>query len=356
MTNQTILFTGGGTMGPVTPLIAVLRRMRAMHPDLSFAWAGTPNGPERAVVEAEDVSFYPIPVAKLPRYPSLSWLTWPVQYARAVFAARAIIKKESPVLVASAGGFTSVPVMKAAKRKKIPCVIHQLDAEPGLSNAAVARFCSSVTTSFAYETDPPFRNVTSERIATPCWITPAALPTRQEALQHFGLTDRKTLLVLGGGTGALTLNHAVWSLLDQLLEHVNVIHSTGKGKGDEAPKKTGYAVKEFFDQEMMKNAYGAADLVVSRAGMGSISELASLSKPAIFVPIPKSHQEMNVMRLPSAILEQGPRFEERLLEKVLSTLQDTETLEGMGKRLHDALPTDDGTQLAERWLKIIAPR
>jgi UDP-N-acetylglucosamine--N-acetylmuramyl-(pentapeptide) pyrophosphoryl-undecaprenol N-acetylglucosamine transferase len=99
--SQTILFVGGGTMGPVTPLVAVARAMKIRQPDLVMAWAGTPDGPERQVVEANGFVFYPIPVAKLPTYLSVRWLTWPFDYLRALFAARRVVKNVQPNLVAS---------------------------------------------------------------------------------------------------------------------------------------------------------------------------------------------------------------------------------------------------------------
>lgn len=350
---MTILFCGGGTMGPVTPLIAVLRRMREMRPDLRFAWAGTPDGPERAVVEAEGVPFYPIPVAKLARYPNVRWITWPLDYLKASREARRVVSAVRPSLVVSAGGFTSVPVIARAARRGTRCAIHQLDVEPGLSNKAVARRCASVTTSFPYG-NAPFPGVKTERVATPCRFAGVRVPTKIEAAKALGLDpDHPAILIVGGGTGAAAINEAVWSVLDDNLDLAHIIHLTGKGKSKRMHERQGYVMKDFLDEREMLNAYAAADVVVSRAGMGGLSDLACLKKAAIIVPIPGSHQERNAERMPYPIVPQGESFGERLLKETKRLLADADLRASLGERAHAALPTDDGTELATAWLALL---
>ncbi len=339
-------------MGPVTPLLAVWRQMKKRQPDLQAVWVGTPTGPERKVVEDEGITFHPLTIAKLARYPSLSWLTWPMDYVRAENQARTILKSTKPSLIASVGGFSAVPIMRAA-RKKVPGVIHQLDAEPGLSNRATAQLCASVTTSFAYEL-APFPGVKAERIATPSRFAATAVPSREDARRHFGLeTDKPTIFVTGGGTGSVALNEAIWKLQSTLVKDTQVIHLTGIAKGSESSKTSGYIQKEFFDETDMLAACAAADVVVSRAGMGTIADLACLSKAAIFVPIPNSHQERNVAKLPCAVVQQGKDFSSRLLQRIRDVLRDAPLRGDLGQNLHVALPTDDGSALAERWLGLL---
>lgn len=350
---MTILFVGGGTLGPVTPLIAVARRMKELRPNVTFAWAGTPDGPERRVVEAEGIPFYAVPVAKIPRQISIRWLTWPFAYLQAKSVSRSIIKKSAPSLVVSVGGFTAVPVMRAAKQQNIPCVIHQLDAEPGLSNKAVAAFASLVTTSFAYDV-PPFKGVTTQRAPTPSRFAGIRVPSREEAAASFGLQHEKPILfVVGGGTGATTLNEAIWKIKEEIILNVQIIHATGKGKAAVSVTEPGYVMREFLDEKEILNAYAAADLVVSRAGIGGISDLACLSKPAIFVPIPNNQQTLNVAKLPCAFIEQDSGFPEKLRDKIQFLLRDEEARKALGPKLHDAFPTDSGMALAQKWLGLL---
>ncbi|MFH1620927.1 MAG: glycosyltransferase [Patescibacteria group bacterium] len=350
---MTIAFCGGGTMGPVTPLIAVLRQMKKMNGDLKFIWIGTPGGPERQAVEAEGVNFFSIPVVKFPRYLSASWLSWPYKYLKAKAAAKKIIKDKRPDLIVSAGGFTGVPIMKVANSLGIPCVIHQLDAEPGLSNKSVTRLCASITTSYRYE-KPPFPGIKSECVPTPNRFTDREVPLRMQAVDFFGLDEsRPIIFVVGGGTGAAVLNEAVWSVMGELLKRTQIIHMTGKGK-DKKIKKPGYYCREFFNEKELLNAYAAADLVVSRAGIGGISDLAALSRPAIFVPIPDSHQEKNLEKLSVEKVDQRKDFAKNLTKKIFELLSEDAYRQDCGKRLHEDFPTDNGSMLAKRWLGLIS--
>lgn len=350
---MTILFCGGGSMGPVTPLLAVLRQIRKRRPEVMFAWAGTADGPERPVIEKEGIPFYVVPTAKLPRYLSLDLLHWPIDLMRANRASHGVLRRVQPSLVVSAGGFTATPIIRIAARRNIACAIHQLDKEPGLSNRLVARICRMVTTSFAYE-QRPFRSVSSERVPTPCRFFGVDVPSRDSASAFFGLdASRPIVLVTGGGTGALALNHAILNSLDVLLKKTQMIHLTGKGKLAGAMSRPGYVVSEFFDENQMLHAFAAADLVVTRAGIGALSELACLSKPALIVPIPDSQQETNASTLPTPVIYQRDAWVQRLSKYILDLLADDQRRMQIGRELHEALPTDDGSALAERWLKLL---
>ena len=297
-----IAFVGGGTLGPVTPLLAVLRTMKKNDSAMEYIWFGTAHGPERALIPP-DVRFYDIPVAKLPRYPSFAWMTFPFNYFAANYKARKILKKERPDIIVGAGGFTQVPVITSAHEQGIPSVIHQLDKVPGMSNQMIALKADSVTTSFAYEEGPFSEPVKSRRIATPVRFSKEDLISKEEAAKHFDLDPKKPItLIIGGGTGALSVNEAVVALLDELLGFTQVLHITGKGK-KVMNSRAGYAAIEFLEDDLIL-AYSAADLVVSRAGMGSISECVALEKPLILIPIMNSHQEKNAEQMEKG----GERF------------------------------------------------
>ncbi len=354
---MTILCCGGGTMGPVTPLLAVIRRMRNMRPDLTIAWAGTASGPERSIVEAEGIRFFEIPTVKIPRYISWSWLTWPFAYVTARKQSRRVLDEVCPTLIVSVGGFTAVPIMREGAHRGIPCAIHQLDFVVGLANRAVASSCRLVTTSFSYATSP-FRS-SSTRVATPCRFANSAVPSRESAIQSFGLDPKRPVIfVVGGGTGALAINRAIQEILDTELRTAQIIHLTGIGKmrlaSDQviAPK-FGYVVAEFFDEQQMLQAYAAADVVISRAGMGSISDLAALSKPTILVPIPNSHQEENAKQFSVPIVHQTEQFSKKVQTAITAVLKDASEREAIGKRMHETVVTDDGSALAEKWLALI---
>ena len=342
-----ILLCGGGTLGPVVPLLAVLRKMRVLRPDATFVWAGTPDGPERALVEKEYVPFCAIPVAKIPRYLTLRLAQWPFAYARARWAAEKLIAREQPDLVVSVGGFTSVPVIRAASKKGIPCAIHQLDFLPGLSNRAVARMCKSVTSSFRYEKPAFGWFVKCEQIPTPCRFGNIEVANAGKG--------RPVVLILGGGTGARAINESIDRCVDTLLPLANVIHSTGAGKIESRQNRPGYTVMESLNESSMLESYSAADVVVSRGGMGTLSELAALRKAAIVIPMPETHQEKNASALLEGIVivRQDAKAAKNMEQAILSLLKDPARRAALGEKLHELLPTDDGSALAEKWLNLV---
>ncbi len=347
-----ILFTGGGTLGPVTPLIAIWRQMKRLQPGCEAVWIGTEHGPERAIVEAEKIPFFSLPVAKFPRYASLEVLRFPLAYWKAAAQAKALLAQIQPDLVVSVGGYMGVPLIRQASKQGIPCAIHQLDAEPGLANRFVAKKCASVTTSFAYK-QPAFAGVKAKQMPTPCRFAGVpSLATESHA--------KPQLFILGGGTGALGLNELVAKSLPELLALADITHLTGKGKGSEQKKKVkGYTCFEFFNEQEMRKAYQSADVVIARAGLGTISECAALKKATILVPMPSSHQEKNVAALGNAvesIAQTADDASQQLISRVQDILGEAQKRTELGRALHKALPTDDGTALAELWLTLVSTK
>lgn len=347
---NTILFAGGGTLGPVTPLLAVADRLREGDEDLRFAWAGTDSGPERALIEARDIPFVSVPVAKLPRYLSPKLITLPFDFYRARKQAAHILDAFRPRAIVSAGGFTAVPIIQEAYHRRIPCLAHQLDADPLLSNRLIVRQCRYVTTSFPYDHNPFPNAQMVYHVPTPVRFMPEDLPSRTAACEYFGFNpELPVLFVMGGGTGSIALNQAMWAIEHMLPADVQIIHSTGKGKRVEfEASRGGYAQHEFFDGDQMKMAYAACDLIVSRAGFGAISECAALSKPMILVPLPNSPQEKNVRELDGCVIPvyQNKSFHKMLHQLIVAMLEDEGLRIDFGKHLHDRIPTDRGDAIA----------
>jgi len=336
------------------PLIAVLRKARELDVRTLAVWVGTVHGPERGLVEAENVPFHAIPSAKLPRYPSVELLKAPVQYFLAGRMARQIIRRERPDLVVTAGAYVGVPVIRAAAKEGIVCALHQLDWKPTLSNRLVAHICRSVTTSFVYANPPFGPHVKSVHVKTPCRFSGSKMPTSEDAKRTFGIAaSRKVIFILGGGTGARAINEAIRDVLDELLVHADVIHSTGKGKATSGLKRPGYHPFELMQEMSMRQAYAASDVVICRAGIGTLSELAALSKASIVVPIPRSHQETNARALQEGIIWLH-QTQERCGDALRNAVKDLLTHEVkrnmLGSKLHQLFPTDDGYALAEKWM------
>ncbi len=354
---RTIALVGGGTMGPTAPLLALQKVLAQRHPSDKFVWAGTENGPERGPVAAlGKVEFVSIPTAKFPRYLTWAWLTVPFDFWKAKSAAKKFLDQYKPDIVIGAGGFTQVPVICEAAKRKIPCVIHQLDFLPSLSNKLVARYCKLITTTFIYHYRKFNVKVDEMHIATPNRFSSMDLPERAVAAAHFGLDPKRPIVfVTGGGTGSMAINRVIEDRLEQWLAKTQIIHVTGRGKSGEVAQTSGYVRSDFFDVKNMLNAYAAADIVVSRAGMGAITDLSTFGKAAILIPIPNSHQEKNTRHLRLSVVEvkQGENFFEDLYRATVKLLKHPEDRVRLSQELQSTIKTDDGSEwasLIERFL------
>jgi UDP-N-acetylglucosamine--N-acetylmuramyl-(pentapeptide) pyrophosphoryl-undecaprenol N-acetylglucosamine transferase len=238
----------------------------------------------------------------------------------------------------------------------VPSIIHQLDKVVGMSNQSIAPRTRSVTTSFAYEKEPFPKPVKSRQIPTPVRFGERDLMPKADGARAFDLDpDRPVTLIIGGGTGALSVNEGVRDVLDDLLGVTQVIHVTGKGKRV-TDSRPGYYVAEFLSDDLLK-AYSAADIVVSRAGMGSVSECTALGKPMVLIPISDNQQEVNAAAMieggGAVGLKQDERFKQNLLEiltRLLASEEDRKKLVDGARRV---LPTDDGSALAEIVLGLV---
>ncbi len=340
-----ILYTGGGTMGPVTPLLAVHEAMGQIDPSVEAIWVGTPHGPEREVVEKNGISFFSLPVARLPRRISIELLALPVTFLRALWRAWRIIVREKPNVIASAGGYTAVPIIFIARAMKIPVWVHQQDVVPILTNRLTAPLASRVTV--AFERTAGFSSK-AHVIGNP--VRPSILKgSAQRSREHFGIKSSKpTVLVFGGGTGAKWLNEMVDEIALSLAARANVIHLTGKGKHQEKDRHPDHHVRAFLGTEMA-DALTLADVVVCRAGLGTITELAALSKPAVMIPLPHSPQEANADAVEGAcvVMQQHSTSPGELLLQIEKLLDDPALAQELGLKMHGTLRTDIADELAQ---------
>lgn len=289
-TSRTIIFAGGGTLGPVTPLLAVADSIRRIAPDARLLWVGTRSGVERPLVEASGIPFRAIPAGKFRRYLSLRNVSDVFRIAAGFVRAVTLLRRERPCAVVSAGGYVAVPVAWAASLLRIPVHVHQQDWRPGLANRLSVTRATSV--SVALEKSVGDFGVRAAWTGNP--VRPGiAEGSAERARAEFGIEPGlPVLLVLGGGTGASALNALVEAAAPTLVRGCRILHVTGPGKCGAVGEIAGYRRVEFVS-ERMGDAYAVADLVVTRAGMGTLTELASLGKPAVIVPMPGSHQEDN---------------------------------------------------------------
>lgn len=352
--SNTYAFAGGGTLGPVTPLLAVIEEIKKQDPDSRFIWFGTPNGPERSLVEEQGCVFYALPVARLPRYLSAELFFAPWRIGSAFWQAKDILQREKVDLVGMAGGFTGVPVVVAATTLRIPSWVHQPDVLPLLSNKLVAKLASWFTVSFK-ETQSLFK-VVSECVGNPVRSS-ITKGNKKRAYTRFKLDQsKKTLLVFGGGGGAMWLNQQIKEALPKLCPAYNVLHVAGSNQGVQMPNQAGYTMRELLNEEEMADAWSIADVAVIRGGMGSLTEMSATNTLGIVVPLPGS-QTTNAKIFEKAseaiLFDQKDASSESFLQVLLDVLKNPDKYCAKQKNAEHILQTGNAFMIAKKLKSLI---
>lgn len=353
-----IILSGGGTGGSVSPLLGVLAALRQHRSELHALFLGTRQGPERTMVTDRGVAFRTIPSGKFRRY--FSWRNGlDVFRIVAGFAlALWILWRAKAKAIVTAGSHAAVPVAWAGWVLGVPVFVHQQDVVPGLANRLMAPVAYRVTTTFRTGgNDFPRRKTvhTGNPIR-------ADLLTGQpgNARRYFHLSEKQALIVcLGGGTGASTLNEIILAALPGLLKEGQVIHSTGVGKAPVRPPLPGYMAVPFLGREY-PDVLAAADLVVSRAGLATLTELAALGKLTILFPLPNTHQEVNAEYFNEqgavTLLRQGPGAAADLVTTVHRLLHDQAAAQAFRTRLRLLAVPDAAERIARLVLTVLPAR
>lgn len=277
-----IILTGGGTAGHVTPNIALLPRLKELQYDIHYI--GSYHGIEKELIEQFGIPYHGISTGKLRRYLSVRNFTDPFRVMKGLGEAKNLIKILKPDVIFSKGGFVSVPVVVAGRRRHVPTIIHESDMTPGLANKLSFPSATKICCNF-----PETLSLLPEGKAV---LTGS--PIRQELLSgdkykardflNFH-SDKPVIMIIGGSLGSVTVNEAVRGILPELLKSYQVIHLCGSGKIDESLQGLeGYAQFEYIKEEL-RHLFALTDIVISRAGANAICELLALHKPNLLIPL-----------------------------------------------------------------------
>lgn len=298
-----IIISGGGTGGHIFPAIAIANALKGLRPDAEILFVGALGRMEMQRVPAAGYPIVGLPVAGLNRKNPLRNIPVLIKWLRSTWKARRIIRKFRPDVVVGVGGYASAPTLRAAAKAGIPTLIQEQNSYAGVTNKLLAKSADVICV--AYDG--------MERFFPAAKIVKTGNPVRQELLQATAAPPsavgaRRTVLIIGGSLGARTINESVLTHLDDIRDaepDVQFIWQTGAYYSEQVtaqlqvqgcPKNL--TVLPFIDD--MSRAYAQADLVISRAGAGTISELCLLAKPAILVPSPnvaEDHQTKNALAL-----------------------------------------------------------
>ena len=363
--NIRIIISGGGTGGHIFPAVSIANAIKEQHPEAEILFVGAEGRMEMQRVPAAGYQIIGLPVAGFDRKHLLKNISVLIKLMKSQIKARRIIKEFKPDAAVGVGGYASGPTLKVAGSMGIPTLIQEQNSYAGVTNKLLAKKACKICV--AYEgmerffdkekiilTGNPIRqNLLNQQMS------------REDAIRSFNLDPtKKTVLIVGGSLGARTINNCVLNGLDQIRQSgVQFIWQTGKFYINEAKEKVGQAenypmlhTTDFITD--MAAAYSAADLVISRAGAGSISEFCLLGKPVILVPSPnvaEDHQTKNALALvakDAALYIKDAEASEKLLKTAIETVQQPETLKKLSTNIAKLAFKDSANTIAEEVWKL----
>lgn len=356
-----ILFTGGGTMGSVIPLIAVAEEVRKRNPNTDCFWIGTKLGPESKVIKKYNINFRSISSGKLRRY--LSWQNF-VDFFKVIvgfFQSIFVLSSLRPKVIVSAGGYVAAPVIWAGWLLGIPVVLYQLDARTTLTNRITTPFARVITCclSVSLKSFPKKKTILVGSAVRKSLQHDNFHRLKERARGSLGFKkDLPILLVTTGGTGSLRVNDFIESVLPELLEFAYVVHITGRNsqKFDrEIENKDRYLRYKFIEDntEMLV----VSDAIVARAGMGTLIEMAWLKKPGVIIPMPDSHQEDNAKyfydKKAICLMEQDNLDRDFFVSEVKKLLNNKKEAKILGEKAHDSVEWGAEKKIADIIIKLI---
>jgi len=364
-----ILLTGGGTGGHVLPLVALSREIRRIYPgkNLELSYMGPKDDFGAILLSQEGIKIKTILAGKIRRYLNFRsflenlldlFLKTPAGIIIAFFKVLFL----SPDLIFSKGGYGSLPVVIAGWLLWVPIFLHEGDMKPGLANKFLSFFAKKIFVSFPGTKFFPPRKM----ILTGNPVRRELLGgTKEEAIRLFEIKTKKSvILILGGSQGAQRLNDKILETLNELLKNFEVIHQAGENNFkqiraeakavENKDLKDSYHLVPFLKEEILKQAYAICDLIVSRAGSGSIFEIAVLGKPSILIPLPEAAQNHQVenayaySQKGAAVVLEEPNFTPNFfLEKLKFLFSHPEEMEKMAKAAKEFAKPEAAKTIAE---------
>ena len=302
MGNYRFILSGGGTGGHIYPAISIADELKRRYPEAEFLFVGAKDKMEMEKVPQAGYRIEGLWISGMQRKLTLRNVLFPIKLIHSLSRARNILKQFDPNLVIGTGGFASGPLLKMAAQRGAPYVLQEQNSYAGITNKLLAKDAQKICVAY----DNMERFFPAEKIVK------TGNPVRQdliqskvsknEALEFFGLSDKKqTILVLGGSLGARRINQLIQKELDFFKElDIQVLWQCGKLYHEDYKNHDSESIKVKAFLNQMGHAYTAADIIISRAGAGSVSELCLVGKPVLFIPSPnvaEDHQTKNAQAL-----------------------------------------------------------
>ena len=363
--NLRIIISGGGTGGHIFPAVSIANAIKELRPDTDILFVGAEGRMEMHRVPAAGYPIKGLPVAGFDRKNLLKNIPVLIKLFKSQRLARKIVKDFRPHAAVGVGGYASGPTLKVAGSMGIPTLLQEQNSYAGVTNKLLAKQAKKICVAYEglerfFDKDKIILTGNPVRQGLRNHTT-----TREKAIQSFNLNpEKKTILILGGSLGARTINRCLMENLDKIkTSDIQFIWQTGKIYIDEAREAVSKAgdlpmlhVTDFISD--MATAYTAADLVISRAGAGSISEFCLLQKPVILVPSPnvaEDHQTKNALALVNknaALYVKDSEAKDMLLEKAIEAVNQPELLKNLSKNITELAFTDSANVIAKEVIKL----
>ena len=363
--NLRIIISGGGTGGHIFPAVSIANAIKELQPETDILFVGAEGRMEMHRVPAAGYQIKGLPVAGFDRKNLLKNIPVLIKLFKSQLLARKIVKDFRPHAAVGVGGYASGPTLKVAGSMGIPTLLQEQNSYAGVTNKLLEKKKKKICV--AYEGMERFFEK-DKIILTGNPVRQGLLnstQSREEAIYSFGLDpSKRTILILGGSLGARTINQCLMSNLDKVKDSgVQFIWQTGKIYIEEAREAVAQAgnlpmlyVTDFISD--MATAYSAADLVISRAGAGSISEFCLLQKPVILVPSPnvaEDHQTKNALALVdknAAIYVKDADAKEKLIDKAIESVNQPQLLKNLSKNIAELAFKDSANVIAKEVIKL----
>ena len=371
-----VIISGGGTGGHIFPALSIADKLMELNPETEILFVGAEGRMEMEKVPAAGYRIEGLPIAGLQRKLTLSNLALPFKVLKSISMAKKLIREFKPDIAIGVGGYASAPLLWAAGRLGIPTLIQEQNGYAGLTNKIVGKKAESICVAY----DGMERFFPADRIVfsgNPIRkeIVPATEGMRKEAMEFYGLDpQKKHIFIVGGSLGSGTLNNAMKKWISDGCpegEGIEVIWQCGKFykpsvdafmKDAEASGLGGAVLKQIQHSDFIKRmdlAYAAADVVISRSGASSVSELCAAHKATIFVPSPnvaEDHQTHNAMALvnkEAAVLVKDSEAVEKLLPTACSLIENPEKIALLEKNIATLAKTDAAMTIAKEVYRVI---
>ncbi len=323
-----VIISGGGTGGHIYPAISIADEIKRRYPEAEILFVGAKDRMEMQKVPQAGYIIEGLWITGIERKLSLKNLSFPLKLISSLWKSRKIIRGFHPDVVIGTGGFASGPLLKMASSAKVPTLIQEQNSFPGITNRLLGKHASVICTAYDH-LDRFFPSEKIRKTGNPVRQDIMDISKkREEALCFFKLDkSRKTILVLGGSLGARRINQLMESFRGEFEEkEIQLLWQTGSLYYEEYKKYNSKWVQTHSFLNRMDLAYAAADIIVSRAGAGSVSELCLVGKPVLFIPSPnvaEDHQTKNALaiaREKAALVLKEENLEERFEDTLLSML------------------------------------